>query len=66
VPIGLTAGRWAWNAFAGALGVVPDPAIPILTALAVAAATFVAANLVAAMPGRRAARTQPAQALRAE
>ncbi len=66
VPIGLAAGRWAWNAFAGALGVVPDPVVPALIALAVAAGTFLVANLVAAMPGLRAARTNPARALRAE
>jgi hypothetical protein len=66
VPAGIAAGRWLWLAFAHELSAVPDPVVPAGSiALAVAAALLLA-NLVAALPGRAAARTPAAVVLRAE
>jgi hypothetical protein len=65
VPLGLVAGRWAWNLFAGQVAIVPVPVISPLTLLAVPA-VLVLANVIAAVPGWTAARTQPAIVLRAE
>ena len=66
VPLGVAAGRWAWRLVAGQLGVVSGPVVPALPVLAIAAGALVVANLVAAGPGRAAARTRPAVALRSE
>jgi hypothetical protein len=66
VPLGVAAGRWAWRLVAGQLGVVSGPVVPELPVLAIAAGALVVANLVAAGPGRAAARTRPAVALRSE
>jgi hypothetical protein len=66
VPLGVAAGRWAWRLVAGQLGVVSGPVVPELPVLAIAAGALVVANLVAAGPGRTAARTRPAVALRSE
>jgi FtsX-like permease family len=66
VPIGLAAGRWAWDAFANNVGVVPEPAIPLVAALLVVPITIVAANLAAALPARAAGRVLSASVLRTE
>ena len=66
VPLGVAGGRWAWRLVAGQLGVVSGPVVPPLPVLAVAAGALVVANLVAAGPGRAAARIRPAVALRSE
>lgn len=66
VPLGVAGGRWLWRYFADELGTVPQPVTPALALLLLVAATLVAANLLAALPGRSAARTQPALALRSE
>jgi hypothetical protein len=66
LPIGIGLGRWAWNLFAEDLGVVPEPVTPLWPVLLIVPATILLANLVAALPGRMAARTQPALVLRAE
>jgi hypothetical protein len=66
VPLGIAAGRWLWLAFAHELAAVPDPTIPAGSIALAAAAALVLANLVAALPGRRAARTPTAEVLRAE
>jgi hypothetical protein len=52
--------------FAGELGIVPEPVVPLLTVLLVVPATVVVANLLAAVPGHSAASVQPALALRTE
>jgi predicted lysophospholipase L1 biosynthesis ABC-type transport system permease subunit len=65
LPLGVAAGRWLWLAFAHQLSAVPDPVIPASLGLA-ALAALVLANLVAALPGRAAARTPAALLLRAE
>lgn len=63
VPIGVLAGRVAWRAFAGALGIVPSADVPVLLvaglALGIAALTLAAA----AIPARIAARVRPASEL---
>ena len=66
VPLGIAAGRWLWLAFAGELAAVPDPVIPAVSITLAALAALILANVVAAVPGRRAARTPAAEALRAE
>jgi ABC-type lipoprotein release transport system permease subunit len=66
VPIGVVAGRATWNAFATDLGVIPEAVVPLGAVLVAVPAAFVLANLVAALPARSAARTQPALILRSE
>jgi hypothetical protein len=66
VPLGVAAGRWTWRLVAGQLGVVSGPVVPALPVLAIVAGALVVANLVAAWPGRVAAQTRPAVALRTE
>ena len=66
VPVGIAAGRWLWLAFAHELSAVPDPVIPAGSVALAAVAALVLANLVAALPGRTAARTPAAVVLRAE
>jgi hypothetical protein len=67
LPLGIAGGRWGWRLFAGQLQVVPDPVVPLLAIFLIAVpAALVLANVVAALPGRTAARTQPALVLRSE
>ena len=65
LPLGLLAGRWAWLLFAGHAAIVPVPVISPLMLLAFPV-VLALANLIAAIPARTAARTQPAIVLRAE
>ena len=66
VPLGLLAGRWAWVVFADAAGVAPGATIPVPLVLLAVPATVALSVLIAAWPGRAAARVRPAVALRAE
>ena len=66
VPVGIALGRWLWDLFARDIYAVPEPSVPVLEVVVVALATLVLANLVAAIPGRMAARTSTALVLRAE
>ena len=66
VPLGVATGRWLWLLFARELSAVPDPTIPAGSIALAAVAALVLANLVAAVPGRQAARTPAALMLRAE
>ena len=66
VPLGIAGGRWLWLAFARQLSAVPDPTIPAASIALAALAALILANVVAAFPGRRAARTPAAAILRAE
>jgi predicted lysophospholipase L1 biosynthesis ABC-type transport system permease subunit len=66
VPLGIAAGRWLWILFARGLSAVPDPVVPAASIVLATVATLVLANLVAAVPGRQAARTPAALMLRAE
>src|ERR1039457_6450178 len=66
VPAGIAAGRWLWLLFARELSAVPDPVIPVVSIAVAALAALILANLVAAVPGWRAARTPTAEVLRSE
>jgi hypothetical protein len=66
IPLGALLGRFAWNVFAEDLGVLPEAVVPVAATLLIVPATIVLANLIAAIPGRMAARAQPGLALRAE
>jgi hypothetical protein len=66
VPLGLVAGRAAWFAVTDPIGVATDPSRPLLFILAVGLGAVVVAALVALVPGWRAARLRPAEALRSE
>ena len=66
VPVGVAAGRWAWRLFADEFAVVPEPAIPFARLVLLVPAAVLLANLVALLPARAAAATQPSQVLRAE
>jgi ABC-type lipoprotein release transport system permease subunit len=66
VPLGIAFGRWLWTLFARGISVVPDPNVPILSMVVVAAGAIVFANLAAVFPGRVAARTPTALLLRTE
>ncbi len=66
VPLGILAGRALWNLFAHAIHAVPEPTVPSVTIAFIAVGALVLANLVAAIPGRQAARTPTALLLRAD
>ena len=66
LPTGVAAGRWAWRYLATQLGVLPEPAVPLTAIVSAVPGALVVANLIAAVPGRAAARTQPATIFRAE
>ena len=66
VPIGIALGRWLWDLFARGIYAVPEPSVPVVEVVVVALGALVLANLVAAVPGRMAARTRTALVLRAE
>jgi len=66
IPIGILIGRELWTLFAQSINAVPDPTVPVLSVIIVGVGSLVFANLVAALPGRSAARTPAALALRTE
>jgi hypothetical protein len=66
IPLGITLGRWLWSLFASEIYAVPKPAVPTLSLALVGVGALVLANVVAVVPGRYAARTPTALALRAE
>ncbi len=66
IPIGIVIGRELWTLFAQSINAVPDPTVPALSVIVVGVGSLVFANLVAALPGRSAARTPAALALRTE
>ena len=66
VLLGIVLGRAVWTLFADQIYAVPTPTVPILEIAGLAAAALVLANLVAAVPGRIAARTRTALLLRVE
>ena len=63
VPVGIAAGRWAWRLTAEQLDVATPAVTPLLPTLVIAAATVMAANLVAAPPGWVAGHLRPAPVL---
>lgn len=66
VPAGMVLGRWAWRLLADQISVVPAPVVPGVLVAAIAGASILAANAIAAIPGRAASRLQPAAILRTE
>ena len=66
VPIGILLGRWLWTLFARYIDAVPDPTVSVPSVLIVCICALLLANVVAAMPGRSAARTSTTQVLRGE
>jgi hypothetical protein len=66
VPLGITLGRFLWDLFARQINVVPQPTVPALTVVLIGFGALGLANVVAAFPGRIAARTPTASLLRAE
>jgi hypothetical protein len=66
LPLGVALGRWTWSLLADRIGLGAAPVTPGGALLAGVAGTVLVANLVAAWPGRVAARTCPAVALRSE
>ncbi len=66
VPLGILAGRTAWSVYADRSGFVSVVRVPAVAVLVVGALAIVVAELCAAVPAVVAARTRPAQLLRAE
>jgi hypothetical protein len=66
VPIGIIVGRTLWDLFATEINVVPSPSVPVLLIVLIALGALLLANVVAAVPGWRAARTPTDLLLRAE
>jgi hypothetical protein len=66
VPLGIAAGRVVWRVFATNFGVVPLTVVNVLLIATLAAGVLAAANVLAFFPALLAARSRPAQLLRAE
>jgi hypothetical protein len=66
VPAGIVAGRLAWAAFATEAGVASGATFDLALVLLTVPVTLLLANVIAAWPGRAAARLRPAAVLRAE
>ena len=66
LPLGVAAGRWAWDLTATQLQSAAPPAVPVLAIALIVPAALLAGNALAAGPARTAARTAPAISLRQE
>jgi hypothetical protein len=66
VPLGVVLGRFLWDLFAHEIYAVPSPDVPLSSVVLIVVSALVLANLVAAIPGRVAAKTPTALLLRAE
>ena len=66
MPSGIALGRWLWTLFADGISAVPDPTVPALSMVLIALGALCFANVVAAVPGRIAARTPTALVLHSE
>jgi FtsX-like permease family len=66
LPLGVAAGRWAWDLAAAQLQSAAPPAVPALAIALIVPAALLAGNALAALPARTAARTAPAISLRQE
>jgi ABC-type lipoprotein release transport system permease subunit len=65
IPIGV-AGRELWTLLARSINVVPETAVTVASVVLVGIGTLIFANVVAAIPARRASRTPTALVVRAE
>jgi hypothetical protein len=66
IPLGLAVGRLGWTWVAGKVPLVYASPITLVVVLLTIPAALIVTNLVAALPGRRAARLAPASVLRTE
>ena len=66
VPLGIALGRTLWDLFAHDINAVPSPSVPVAQVVLIAVGALVLANVIAAIPGRLAARTPTALVLRSE
>ena len=66
VPLGIVIGRALWTLFATNIDAVPAPTVPILSIVVIGVGALLLANIVAAVPGRVAARTSTAVLLRTD
>jgi len=64
VPLGIAAGRLAWQAFADQIGVAPAAVVPLALVATVAGVIVLVALAATEWPARLAARTRPAVTLR--
>jgi hypothetical protein len=64
IPLGMIAGRAAWNAFADGLGVPRAPAYPWELIVATVPVALLLGNAIAAIPAWVAGRTRPAVVFR--
>lgn len=66
LPLGVAAGRWLWTAFAGRIGVVVEPVVPLLLLAACALLSILAVQGAALIPASLARRTPPGRTLHGE
>jgi hypothetical protein len=66
VPLGIALGRALWDLFAHDINAVPAPSVPVGQVVLIAVGALLLANVIAAIPGRLAARTPTALVLRSE
>jgi hypothetical protein len=66
VPLGLVAGRLAWDLTASGFGFVPDVVVPGWELATIIVGSLVAVNLLAVGPASVSSRLKPAQLLRAQ
>jgi len=66
LPLGVLAGRWSWDLFAGSAGVAPQAEVPVPLVLLTIPAALLLANLIAAIPGWAAAKSRLGPLLRNE
>jgi FtsX-like permease family len=66
LPLGVAAGHWAWELFAGNVGLSPAAITPLPLVLFMIPAAIVAANAIALPSGQHCARLNPAAVLHAE
>ncbi len=64
IPLGMIAGRFAWNTFADGLGVPRAPAYPWVLIIAAVPVALLLGNAIAAVPAWIAGRTRPAVVFR--
>ncbi len=66
IPVGIAVGRTLWDLFADEINAVPSPAVPVVLIILIGLGAIALANVMAAIPGRIAARTPAALLLRTE